>query len=144
MINTTSKQTVITPIPQEQKVNENNNTNYPISSNAVKLLPYISNNNGKIKLYTEINSNLKIGDKVFIMYNSNNHNRNVELFKQSKLSESLGAVFFYSKYLKTYTKAIQDCLAEQVKVIEEAKQMMMDDLEFQTFLNDGDGNTVLA
>ena len=78
------------------------------------------------------------------LYNSNNHNRNVELFKQSKLSESLGAVFFYSKYLKTYTKAIQDCLAEQVKVIEEAKQMMLDDLEFQTFLNDGDGNTVLA
>lgn len=78
------------------------------------------------------------------LYNSNNHNRNVELFKQSKLSESLGAVFFYSKYLKTYTKAIQDCLAEATQTIEEAKQMMMDDLEFQTFLNDGDGNTVLA
>ena len=78
------------------------------------------------------------------LYNSNNHNRNVELFKQSKLSESLGAVFFYSKYLKTYTKAIQDCLAEATQTIEEAKQMMMDDLEFQTFLNDGDGNTQLA
>ena len=78
------------------------------------------------------------------LYNSNNHNRNVELFKQSKLSESLGAVFFYSKYLKTYTKAIQDCLAEATQTIEEANQMMMDDLEFQTFLNDGDGNTVLA
>ena len=78
------------------------------------------------------------------LYNSNNHNRNVELFKQSKLSESLGAVFFYSKYLKTYTKAIQDCLAEATQTIEEANQMMMEDLEFQTFLNDGDGNTVLA
>ena len=78
------------------------------------------------------------------LYNSNNHNRNVELFKQSKLSESLGAVFFYSKYLKTYTKAIQDCLAEATQTIEEANQMMMDDLEFQTFLNDGDGNTQLA
>lgn len=78
------------------------------------------------------------------LYNSNNHNRNVELFKQSKLSESLGAVFFYSKYLKTYTKVIQDCLAEATQTIEEAKQMMMADLEFQTFLNDGDGNTALA
>lgn len=78
------------------------------------------------------------------LYNSNNHNRNVELFKQSKLSESLGAVFFYSKYLKTYTKVIQDCLAEATQTIEEANQMMMDDLEFQTFLNDGDGNTQLA
>lgn len=78
------------------------------------------------------------------VYNSDNHLRNVEIFRTSKLSESLGAVFFYSKILKSYTKAIQDCLAEQVKVIEEAKQMMTDDLEFQTFLNGGDGNTVLA
>lgn len=78
------------------------------------------------------------------VYNSNNHNRNVELFKKSKLSESLGAVFFYSKYLMTYTKAIQDCLAEQVKVIEQANQMMMEDLEFQTFLKDGAGNTALV
>ena len=78
------------------------------------------------------------------LYNSNNHNRNVELFKQSKLSESLGAVFFYSKSLKTYTKVIADCLAEATQTIEEANQMMMADLEFQTFLNDGDGNIVLA
>jgi hypothetical protein len=78
------------------------------------------------------------------LYNSNNHNRNVELFKQSKLSESLGAVFFYSKSLKTYTKVIADCLAEATQTIEEANQMMMADLEFQTFLNGGDGNTVLA
>ena len=78
------------------------------------------------------------------VYNSSNHNRNVELFKKSKLSESLGAVFFYSKYLMIYTKAIQDCLAEQVKVIEQANQMMMDDLEFQTFLKDGGGNTALV
>ena len=75
------------------------------------------------------------------VYNSSNHNRNVELFKKSKLSESLGAVFFYSKYLMIYTKVIQDCLAEQVKVIEQANQMMMDDLEFQIFLKDGGGNT---
>jgi hypothetical protein len=77
-------------------------------------------------------------------YNSDNHQRNVELFKKSKLSESLGAVFFYSKYLKTYTKAIQDCLAQQVQVLEEAKSMMLADPEFQTFLKDGGGNTQLV
>lgn len=77
-------------------------------------------------------------------YNSDNHQKNVELFKKSKLSESLGAVFFYSKYLKTYTKAIQDCLAQQAQVLEEAKSMMLADPEFQTFLKDGGGNTQLV
>jgi hypothetical protein len=78
------------------------------------------------------------------VYNSDNHLRNVELFKKSKLSESLGAVFFYSKYLMSYTKAIQDCLAEQIKVLEEAKSMMLEDPEFKTFLKDGGLNTQLV
>ena len=56
-------------LPQEEKINIFNNTSYTSSANAVKLLPFITNNNGKIKLYTEINSNIKVGDKVFIMYN---------------------------------------------------------------------------
>lgn len=77
-------------------------------------------------------------------YNSDNHQRNVELFKKAKLSESLGAVFFYSKYFKTYTKAIQDCLVQQAQVIEQAKSMMLADQEFQTFLKDGGGNTQLV
>ena len=75
------------------------------------------------------------------VYNSNNHKRNVELFKQSKLSQSLGAVFFYSNYFKIYTKILADCLAEATKVIQEAKMMILDDQEFQTSLKDGDGNT---
>lgn len=75
------------------------------------------------------------------LYNPDNHQRNVELFRKSKLSESLGAVFFYSKYFKTYTKILADCLAEANKVIAEAKTMILEDTEFQTFLNDGTGNT---
>lgn len=75
------------------------------------------------------------------VYNPDNHQRNVELFKKSKLSESLGAVFFYSKYFKAYTKAIQDCLAQQAVVIKEFNQMILEDQEFQTFLKDGVGNT---
>lgn len=52
----------------QDELNSNNDTDYIKSSNAVKLLPIITNNQGKIKLYTETNSNIKIGDKVFIMY----------------------------------------------------------------------------
>ena len=78
------------------------------------------------------------------VYNSNNHNRNVELFRQSKLNESLGAVFFYSKTLNAYTKIIADCLAKATQTIAEIQKEMTDDLEFQTFLNAGDGNTALA
>ena len=78
------------------------------------------------------------------VYNSNNHNRNVELFRQSKLSESLGAVFFYSKTLNAYTKVLADSLAKATATIAEMQKEMTEDLEFQTFLNGGDGNTVLA
>jgi len=78
------------------------------------------------------------------LYNSNNHNRNVELFRQSKLSESLGAVFFYSKTLKDYTKVLADCLAKATQTITEIQKEMTEDLEFQTFLKDGDGNTALV
>ena len=78
------------------------------------------------------------------VYNSDNHLRNVEIFRTSKLSESLGAVFFYSKTLKGYTKVLADCLAKATQTITEIQKEMTDDLEFQTFLKDGDGNTVLA
>jgi hypothetical protein len=78
------------------------------------------------------------------VYNSDNHFENVELFKKSKLSESLGAVFFYSKFFKTYTKITADCLAQSIKVMTESKEMMMADQEFQTFLKDGGGSTLLV
>ena len=59
---------VSSTIPQQQKINAFNTTSYSIAPNAVKLLPFITNNKGKVKLYTEVNSNIKVGDKVFIMY----------------------------------------------------------------------------
>lgn len=76
------------------------------------------------------------------VYNSNNHQRNVELFRQSKLSESLGAVFFYSKTLNAYTKVLADSLVKATETIQEIQKEMMADSEFQTFLKGGDGNTV--
>ena len=75
------------------------------------------------------------------VYNSNNHKRNVELFRQSKLSESLGAVFFYSKTLKDYTKVLADSLVKATQIIQEIQKEMTEDLEFQTFLKDGAGST---
>lgn len=75
------------------------------------------------------------------VYNSNNHQRNVELFRQSKLSESLGAVFFYSKTLNVYTKVLADSLVKATATIQEIQKEMMADLEFQTFLKGGDGST---
>ena len=78
------------------------------------------------------------------VYNSDNHLENVELFKKSKLSQSLGAVFFYSKFFKNYTKITADCLHQSIQMMTEAKDMMMADQEFQTFLKDGGGNTQLV
>ena len=76
------------------------------------------------------------------VYNSDNHLRNVELFKKSKLSESLGAVFFYSKSLTSYIKVLADYSKKVENQITEHYQTMMADQEFQTFLNVGVGNTV--
>ena len=78
------------------------------------------------------------------VYNSDNHLENVELFKKSKLSQSLGAVFFYSKFFKNYTKITADCLHQSIQMMTEAKEMMMADQEFQTFLKGGGGNTQLV
>jgi hypothetical protein len=75
------------------------------------------------------------------VYNSNNHQRNVDLFRQSKLSESLGAVFFYSKTLTNYTKVLADSLVKATETIAEIQKEMMADLEFQTFLKGGVGST---
>ncbi len=76
------------------------------------------------------------------VYNSDNHLRNVELFKKSKLSESLGAVFFYSKSLTSYIKILADYSKKVENQITEHYKTMMADQEFQTFLNVGVGNTV--
>jgi hypothetical protein len=54
-----------------QIINSNNNTNYSISPNSVKLLPLVSNDRNYVKLYTETNSSIEIGDTVYIMYDEN-------------------------------------------------------------------------
>jgi hypothetical protein len=77
-------------------------------------------------------------------YKPENHFKNVELFKQSKLKDSLGAVFFYSNCLKSYSVIIEDCLLKANEMIQAHVKTMTDDQEFQTFLKGGDGNTRLA
>jgi len=77
-------------------------------------------------------------------YKPENHFKNVELFKQSKLKDSLGAVFFYSNCLKSYSVIIEDCLLKANEMIQAHAKTMMEDREFQTFLKGGDGNTRLA
>jgi hypothetical protein len=52
-------------------LNLNNNTKYSISPNAVKLLPLVSNDKNYVKLYTERNASVNIGDMVYIMYDEN-------------------------------------------------------------------------
>ena len=51
-----------------QVLNLNNNTNYSMSPNSVKLLPVVSNDRNYVKLYTETSSSIEIGDTVYIMY----------------------------------------------------------------------------
>jgi len=75
-------------------------------------------------------------------YKSENHFKNVELFKQSKLKESLGAVFFYSNCLKSYNEIIGGFLIKAETTIAEHTKEMMGDTDFQTFLKDGDGSIV--
>jgi len=74
-------------------------------------------------------------------YKPENHFKNVELFKQSKLKDSLGAVFFYSNCLKNYSEIIEDCLQKNNEILKAHYKTMMEDQEFQTFLKGGDGNT---
>jgi hypothetical protein len=74
-------------------------------------------------------------------YKPENHFKNLELFKQSKLKDSLGAVFFYSNCLKSYSEIIEDCLLKANEMIQAHVKTMMDDQEFQTFLKGGAGNT---
>ena len=54
-----------------QALNLSNNTNYSISPNAVKLLPIVSNDRNYVKLYTETNASVEIGDMVYIMFDNN-------------------------------------------------------------------------
>lgn len=48
------------------KLNTKNKTEYLLSANSVELMPSIIENNGYIELITKINSNLNVGDIVYI------------------------------------------------------------------------------
>ena len=71
------------------------------------------------------------------VYDSSTHKKNVELFKKSKLKDSLGGVFFYSKFLINYSTILKDFLEESMIAI----ASLTNDEEFQDFLNNGDGST---
>ena len=56
-----------------QTIDQSFNNVVDFSSNAVKLLSKIQNSGGYIKLFTEVNSNIRVGDNVVISwYNSTN------------------------------------------------------------------------
>lgn len=48
------------------KLNTKNKTEYLLSANSVELMPAIIENNGYIELITKVNSNLNVGDVVYI------------------------------------------------------------------------------
>lgn len=74
-----------------QQSSLDNNSIYRKSQNAVKLLPIISNDNGKMKLYTEIDSCIDIGDRVFIMFDQNIDIQEVQII--SGIQNSTGKTF---------------------------------------------------
>jgi len=59
-------------LEQQSKINISNDAIYPTNANAVKLLEVVTNNNGKIRLYASVNSNIRVDDIVYIMYDQNN------------------------------------------------------------------------
>jgi len=87
---------------QQEILNVDNNINYRTSSNAVKLLPVIENNNGKVKLYTEVNSNFKVGDKVYIMYDQSSANTRIYLKGIQNSSNKIFTFFNSIPYGATY------------------------------------------
>lgn len=73
-------------------------------------------------------------------YVQSNHFENVEIFKRSKLEDTIGAVFFYSKCLKNSSEILTNCLRDSNKIINETMTEISEDKEFQDFLKNGAGN----
>jgi hypothetical protein len=74
------------------------------------------------------------------VYNSDNHYKNAKIFSQAKIKDVLGAVFFYSKCLKSYSTIIENSLVLHTQMIKEMLEEIEGDKPFQDFLNTGDGN----
>ena len=77
-------------------------------------------------------------------YKSDNHFKNVEIFKKAKLKDVMGAVFFYSNCLKSYNEIITTCLEKSQSQIKEFLKEIENDKEFQDFLTNGGGTTQLV
>jgi hypothetical protein len=102
-VNTIITSDIQNDLIQQDKVNIFNDTSYTKSSNAVKLLPVISNNNNKIKLYTEVNSNFIVGDKVFIMFDESFSNTQQDAVILDNYLEFSGCTdYVYLKQMQGY------------------------------------------
>jgi hypothetical protein len=100
---TTTFNTQQSDLIQQDKINVFNDTSYTKSSNAVKLLPAISNNNNKIKLYTEINANFVVGDRIFIMFDENIPNTQSDAIILDNYLEFSGCTdYIYLKQMQGY------------------------------------------
>lgn len=73
-------------------------------------------------------------------YSPENHAKISELLLSAKVGDCLGLLFFYLDFWKQCEPRIVHCLTAAQKTIEEAMSEIMNDKEFQDFLNNGDGN----
>lgn len=94
---------VLDKLSQQDKANLFSNTNYSSAPSAVKLLNPITNNNGKIKVYTEINSNLRVGDRVFFIYDSHDFTLPIDGYILDNFLEFSGCTNFqYLEQMQGY------------------------------------------
>lgn len=104
-----------------------------------------ANNNDYTKCLVELvclcHAELKDGEFKYI---EKNHFENKELFKQARLSEVIGAVFFYSKFLKSWSQCILTSLEKSEKDVSELMNEMMSDKGFLDFMNNGGGSIQLV
>lgn len=92
---------------------------------------------GKIELSRILAVIFKEKTKEGFKYISENHFENAKLFKQAKIKDISGAVFFYTKNSKTYENNLLTSLELSMKPIKEIEAEMLNDKAFQDFLNNG-------
>ena len=77
-------------------------------------------------------------------YSPENHAKISELLLSAKVGDCLGLLFFYLDFWKLCEPRIVHCLKTANQTIEEAKIMISEDTDFQTFMKDGLGSTRLV
>lgn len=89
--------------PIYNEINKENKTEYLTTSNSVKLLPYFTNYNQYIMLYTELSSNLKLGDRVYLLFDSTTILDTNDIILDSYLTFSgYTDIFYYVKATHGY------------------------------------------